>query len=230
MPQDKLDNIKACVFDAYGTLFDIHAPVESNAASLGEQAAPISNLWRQKQLQYTWLRTLMGKHADFRQITREALDYAFAAHGVEDDALKEKLLQSYMTINAYADAASALAAIRNSGRATAILSNGTPEMLSAACNSADLAKLMDELISIEDIAIYKPSPAVYQLAPDRLGVAREEICFISANAWDVSGAASFGFQCVWINRFEMQDERLPGSPRARIKSLAELPSLLPGTA
>jgi len=226
MSDIQLHNIKACVFDAYGTLFDIHAPVGRIASSLGDDAQPISDLWRQKQLQYTWLRTLMGKHAHFQKITGDALDYAFAAFGVENEALKAKLMDLYMTLDAYDDAAGALEAVRQSGRSTAILSNGTPDMLSAAVNSAGLASLMDELISIEDIAIYKPAPAVYQLAPDKLGAAPEEICFVSANAWDVSGAASFGFQCVWINRFDMASERLPGTPKARIKSLAELPALL----
>lgn len=226
MPQPRLSNIKACVFDAYGTLFDIHAPVGRVAASLGENARPISDLWRQKQLQYTWLHSLMGQHADFHSITRDALDYAFAAHDVENETLKARLMDLYMTLDAYEDAAAALDNICQKGLATAILSNGTPAMLAAACDSAGLASQLDELISIEDIAIYKPSPAVYQLAPDRLKVEPQEICFVSANAWDVSGAASFGFQCVWINRFDMEAERLPGTPKAEIASLAELPPLL----
>lgn len=226
MPQPRLSNIKACVFDAYGTLFDIHAPVGRVAASLGENARPISDLWRQKQLQYTWLHSLMGQHADFHSITRDALDYAFAAHDVENETLKARLMDLYMTLDAYEDAAAALDNICQKGLATAILSNGTPAMLAAACDSAGLASQLDELISIEDIAIYKPSPAVYQLAPDRLRVKPQEICFVSANAWDVSGAASFGFQCVWINRFDMEAERLPGTPKAEIASLAELPPLL----
>jgi 2-haloacid dehalogenase len=226
MTQTRPSSIKACVFDAYGTLFDIHAPVGRVAASLGEKAQPISDLWRQKQLQYTWLRTLMGKHADFQTITREALDYAFAAHGLEDEATRIRLMDLYMTLDAYEDAIGALTAIRQKDHSTAILSNGTPAMLAAACDSAGLSSLLDEVISIEDIAIYKPSPAVYQLAPNRLGVEPHEICFVSANAWDISGAASFGFQCVWINRFDMEPERLPGTPRAQISSLAELPPLL----
>ncbi len=226
MAQTRLPSIKACVFDAYGTLFDIHAPIGQVAASLGEKARPISDLWRQKQLQYTWLHTLMGKHADFQNITREALDYAFAAHDVDNETLKARLMDLYMTLDAYEDAASALTAIRQQGHATAILSNGTPTMLTAACNSAGLTGLLDEVISVEDIAIYKPSPAVYQLAPNRLGVEPHEICFVSANAWDISGAASFGFQCIWINRFDMEPERLPGTPRAQISSLSELAPLL----
>ena len=194
MSESAFDDIAACVFDAYGTLFDVHSAVAYGGAALGDKAAAVSALWRQKQLEYTWLRSLMGAHADFRHVTEDGLDYALAAHSVEDEALKARLMDLYLTLDAYPDAAACLEALRAGGLKTAILSNGEPEMLRAAVASAGLTNLFDAVLSIEEVGIFKPDPRTYQLAVDRLEVPAERICFVSTNAWDAAGAAYFGFR------------------------------------
>lgn len=220
-------DIKACVFDAYGTLFDVHSPTAKVAASMGGRADAVSKLWRQKQLEYTWLRSLMPVHVDFWQVTGDALDYALEANGIDDPALRNQLMQLYLTLDAYDDVRPTLEALRASGFKTGILSNGNPAMLDAAVKSAGLASHLDEVLSIESVGIYKPAPSVYQLAVDKCGVSdRSQICFVSTNAWDACGAANFGFSVAWMNRFGMAAERLPGTPRAVIGGLDELPPLL----
>jgi len=226
MTDTTLTSIKACVFDAYGTLFDVHAPVGRLAGRLGEKAGPLSDMWRLKQLQYTWLRSLMGAHADFWQVTGEALDFAMAAHGVADAALRDELMALYRRLDAYEDAAPALEALKARGLKTAILSNGNPDMLQAAVTSAGLGNLLDATYSIEDVGIYKPDPKVYAMASEGLGVMPREICFVSANGWDAAGAAFFGFQVTWLNRFAQPPENLPGAPAAVITGLGELPGLI----
>lgn len=222
----ELSNIKACVFDAYGTLFDVHAPTAKVADALGPAAQALSEMWRLKQLQYTWLRSLMGEYVAFWQVTGEALDYALAAHGIEDAALRKRLMDLYLTLDAYPDALDTLARLREAGFATAILSNGSPDMLDAAVGSSGLGTELDAVLSVEDVGIFKPDGRVYQLAVDRMGVARAEICFVSANAWDAAGAANFGFQVAHLNRFNQPPEGLPGRPKAILTTLAELPPLL----
>ncbi len=226
MPDAVIPDIKACVFDAYGTLFDVHSAVERGGAALGDKAPAVSALWRQKQLEYTWLRTLMGVHTDFWQVTGDGLDYALAAHGVDDPALRDQLMELYLTLAAYPDVTPCLARLRAGGRATAILSNGAPRMLNAAVESAGLADLLDAVLSIEEVGIYKPDARTYRLAVDVLDAAPERICFVSTNAWDAAGAAHFGFSVVWLNRFGQWLERLPGTPAAVITGLDELPGLL----
>lgn len=220
------EGIKACVFDAYGTLFDIHSPTAKIAGELGDRADALSETWRQKQLQYAWLRSLMGEYADFEQVTGEGLDYAMAAHGINDAGIRDRLMALYMTLDAYPDAMSTLEALKGAGYATAILSNGSPKMLSAAVESSGLAPLLDEVLSVDEVGIYKPDRRVYQLAVDRMKASPDAICFVSANAWDCAGAANFGFRNAHINRFGQPPERLPGEPRAVIASLAELVPLL----
>jgi 2-haloacid dehalogenase len=219
-------DIGACVFDAYGTLFDVHSAVGRGGGALGDKAGTVSALWRQKQLEYTWLRSLMGAHVDFWQVTGEGLDYALAANGVEDPALRDRLMELYLSLDAYPDVTDALGRLRAGGKQTAILSNGAPKMLNAAVESAGLVDLLDAVLSVEDVGIYKPERRVYQLAVDRLGVVAERICFVSTNAWDAAGAAHFGFNVAWMNRFAQQPERLPGQPAAVITGLSELPGLL----
>jgi len=221
------DAIQACVFDAYGTLFNVHAPVAQVASRIGESADAVSNMWRQKQLQYTWLRSLMREHAEFWQVTGEALDYALAFHGIDDRALRDELMALYMELDAYDDARSALAALKKGGQRTAILSNGSPDMLSAAVNSAGLAPLLDEVISIEAVGVYKPDPRVYELAVERMGVEYpHEICFVSANTWDAQAGAHFGYKVARIDRFGLPDDVMPGTPDILLKSLDELPELV----
>lgn len=221
------EGIKACVFDAYGTLFDVHSPTARIAEALGEKSQPLSEMWRSKQLQYTWLRSLMGEYVDFWQVTGEGLDYAMAAHGIDDQDIRQRLMDLYLTIDAYPDAASSLEALKTRGYATAILSNGSPKMLDAAAENSGLAPLLDKVLSVDAVGIYKPDARVYQLAVDEMGATPAEICFVSANAWDCAGGANFGFQNAHINRFGQPPERLPGTPRAIIASLADLLPLLP---
>ncbi len=219
-------DIDACVFDAYGTLFDVHSAVGRSREALGDKADGVSTLWRQKQLEYTWLRSLMGAYADFWQLTGEGLDYALAANGVEDPGLRQRLMDLYLGLDAYPDVPDALDRLRAGGGKTAILSNGTPDMLRAAVDSASLGSRLDAALSVDELRVYKPDPRVYQLAVDRLGVEAGRICFVSTNGWDAAGAAHFGFKVAWLNRFGQQPERLPGAPAAVIETLAELPGLL----
>lgn len=226
MAPPKLIDVEACVFDAYGTLFDVHSATQRAGDAVGEQATKLSALWRQKQLEYTWLRSLMGAHADFWQVTGDALDYAMVDHGITDAALRDRLMELYLTLDPYPDVSGALAGLRAGGKTTAILSNGSPRMLHAAVESAALGSLLDSILSVEEVGIYKPHASVYQLVVDRLSVATERICFVSTNAWDAAGAAHFGFQVAWLNRFGQQAERLPGRAAAEIASLSALPGLL----
>ena len=167
----------------------------------------------------------MGRHVDFWQVTSDALDYAMATLGIEDEGLRERLLDCYRTLDAYPEVKAMLEALRGPGMKTAILSNGAPEMLASAVESAGLGDLLDAVLSVEDVGIYKPHASVYRLAVDRLGVDAERICFMSSNAWDANGAAAFGFRVVWVNRFGQTAERLPGEPAAEIETLEALPAL-----
>jgi 2-haloacid dehalogenase len=218
--------VKACVFDAYGTLFDVHSAVRRGGQVLGDKAGAISDLWRQKQLEYTWLRSLMGTHVDFWQITSDSLAFALSACDVQDAALHEKLMALYLALDAYEEVDATLKTLKAASLATAILSNGSPGMIEAAVQSARLQDRLDTLLSIEDVGVYKPDPRVYQLAVDRLGVSRSEICFLSSNCWDAKGAAHFGFKVAWINRFHREADRLPGDFATVIHRLDELPPLL----
>jgi 2-haloacid dehalogenase len=217
--------IGACVFDAYGTLFDVHSAVARLRLRVGAQADALSQLWRAKQLEYTWLRALMGRHADFWQVTGDALDYALARTGV-DPAVREPLMQAYLALDAYPEVPDVLRRLRAGGLRTAILSNGEPGMLAAGARSAGIDGLLDAILSVEDVGIFKPHPRVYQLAVDRLGVPADRIAFQSSNAWDVSGAATFGLRAVWINRLGMPPERLPGAAEHELRDLSGLLALL----
>jgi 2-haloacid dehalogenase len=183
-------------------------------------------MWRQKQLEYTWLRSLMGAYADFWQVTGEGLDYALAANGIADADLRRRLMDLYLSLDAYPDVHDALDRLRAAGKKTAILSNGAPNMLRAAVESADLGSRLDTVLSVDELSVFKPDPRTYQLAVDRLGVEAARICFVSTNGWDAAGAAYFGFKVAWLNRFGQQPERLPGTPSAVIETLAEVPDLL----
>ena len=222
----KIENVKACVFDAYGTLFDIHSPTAAIADELGDKAQPLSEMWRAKQLQYTWLRSLMDAYTDFWRVTGDGLDYALAAHEIDNPDIRQRLMDLYLTLDAYPDAVDTLKNLKEAGYATGILSNGSPDMLASAVKNSGLTPLLNEVMSVEDVGIFKPSSRVYQLAVDRMGVSPREICFVSANAWDASGAADFGFQVAHLNRFDQPAEKLPGVPSVVIKSLSDLPAVL----
>lgn len=217
-------SIAAVVFDAYGTLFDIAAIAEGARETLKDDTAAFAQLWRRKQLEYTWLRALMGDYADFWQVTGESLDYALAAIGREDPALRAALMQRHMNVPAFADVVPALSELRSRRLKTAILSNGSPTMLTAAVNTARLRKLLDHVLSVDEVRSYKPHPTVYALAPAALHCEPVDIAFVSANAWDIAGAAHFGFRAVWLNRAKASAERLPGRAVLEISTLAELPS------
>lgn len=221
-----MPKITAAVFDAYGTLFDVHAAAAKVRGDIGPRAHELSQIWRQKQLEYTWLRALMQRHADFWQVTSEALDYAMAVVGLNDEALKRRLLELYRQLDAYPEVPEVLAAIRSAGIKTAILSNGSPTMLADAVDHAGLGPYLDAVLSIEAVGVYKPAPAVYALAQDRFGVEAFRLAFMTANAWDAAGAASAGLHTVWVNRFDQPPEQLPAQPAVQIPELSALPGLL----
>lgn len=222
MASMKFSNIKACVFDAYGTLFDVHSAVGHHQSRMGEKAAAVSELWRTKQLQYTWLRSLMGKHVDFWSVTGDALDYALHEHDISDASLRHDLMSAYMELDAYPEVVETLSSLRQAGLKIAILSNGSPAMLASCVDCAGIADLVDEILSVEEVGIYKPDSRVYQLAVDRLGVEKEQISFQSSNAWDAVAAATFGFRVAWINRFGQGRERLTADPDIELKTLDQL--------
>jgi 2-haloacid dehalogenase len=197
----------ACVFDAYGTLFNVHSAVARHAKSLGKGAAEISNVWRAKQLEYSWVHSLMRRHVDFWELTQRALDYALTLHRVSDDRLKRALMESYLALDAYDEIPSVLRRLREADIKTAILSNGSPFMLQHAIESAGINDLIDKCLSIEEVRVYKPDPAAYQIAISALRLQSPgEACFFSSNAWDVAGAHTFGFRAFWVNRSNQPEE------------------------
>ncbi len=221
-----ITGIKACVFDAYGTLFDVHSAAAKCRDALGDKADEMSEIWRLKQLQYTWLRSLMDEYAPFWEVTGDALDYALAAVGIDDPELRERLMNMYLELSCYPEVPQTLRILKEGGLSCAILSNGSPEMLDAAVHNSNIAGLLDAVISVDGIRIFKPAAVVYRQAVDRFDCRPEEICFMSSNAWDAYAAAHFGFQVAWVNRFGQPAERIPGTPKAEIQTLAELPALL----
>lgn len=221
-----ITDIEACVFDAYGTLFDVNAATARCRSQLGDKADALSQLWRAKQIEYTWQRSLRDDYEDFWHITGDALDYAMAAFGVDDAVLRSRLMEIYFVLDPYPDAVDTLKRLKSAGLRLAILSNGTISMLVSAVRRAGLYDVINEIISVESVRIYKPHPTVYQLAVERVRAPAGRLCFVSANGWDASGAARFGLRVVWINRVGAPHERLPGTAEHEIRTLAELPPLL----
>ena len=223
-----LEGIRACVFDAYGTLFDFASAAARCADVLGDKAQALTPLWRDKQLQYTWLRAAQNRHADFWQVTGDALDFALETLGIADrqGALRQRLMDCYLTLDAFPEVPQVLRQLKAAGFVTAILSNGTPAMLAAAVQHAGIGGAFDHVLSVEEVGAFKPAPAVYQLAVDRLGVPPSAIAFQSSNAWDIHAASAFGLRTVWCNRSGQRRERLPGAPDREIATLAELPEML----
>jgi 2-haloacid dehalogenase len=226
MKAEMLQGIKACVFDAYGTLFDFNSAVNRCKADIGEKADDLSRIWREKQLQYTWLRSLMGMHKDFWRVTGEALHYAMKSLMIDDDKLWEKLMELYRTLDTFPDVTETLEKLRSAGLKTGILSNGSPQMLRSAVKSTKIGNLLDHVLSVEDAGIYKPHPSVYKVAAHAFDLEPKKICFVSANAWDAHGASAFGFKVIWCNRYGQKEEVLPGKPDKEVTSLAEIPGLL----
>ncbi len=210
------------VFDAYGTLFDVHAAIARHRDAAGADAPLFSDIWRAKQLEYTWTLTLAGRYEDFSTLTREALRFAFARVPSVDRTLEDRLMDSYLTLDAFADARPALAALKAASHSTAILSNGTPRMLDSAIRAAGLADMLDAVLSVEAIRMYKPRPEVYALVTRRFAVTPEAVTFVSSNRWDVMGAAAFGFRALWLNRSGAPDEYRDPAPAATLASLRDL--------
>ena len=210
------------VFDAYGTLFDVHAAIARHRDAAGPDADRLSELWRTKQLEYSWTLTLAGGYADFWSLTERALDYALTRVPSVDRSLKPRLLESYLVLDAFADARAALQELKDSGKRTAILSNGSPAMLKSAVEAAKLR--LDAVLSVDAVRLYKPRPEVYALVTQAFGIAPADVVLVSSNRWDVMGAAAFGFRTAWINRARMPDEYLDLPPRAVLASLSELSS------
>ncbi len=216
----------ACVFDAYGTLFDFLSASKRCRDELGDKADALGQLWRGRQLEYSWLRSLMGAHADFWQVTGEALDFAMASLGIEDARLRDRLMDLFLHIEAFADARRVLEALKRARRPAIILSNGSPAMLAAATKSAGVEDLLQSSLSVEAAGIYKPHRSVYELVTRHLRLPPERVCFVSSNGWDAAGAAHFGFRAVWANRAGAPRENLPGTLAAEIRDLDALPPLL----
>src|SRR5271166_5652333 len=197
---------RAYVFDAYGTLFDVHAAIARHRAAAGPDADRFSETWRAKQLEYTWTLTLAGRYVEFGTLTERALDFAFARFPSVDRALKSKLLDAYLTLDAYPDAYAVLRDLKAQGHSTAILSNGSPAMLRSAVSAARLESVLDAVLSVDAIRIYKPRSEVYALASTHFKLAPGEIVFVSSNRWDVMGAHAFGFRTAWVNRANAPEE------------------------
>jgi len=223
--------ITTCVFDAYGTLFDVAAAAREAATEPGnERLAEIwpelAENWRQKQLQYSWLRAITGAHADFWQVTQDGLDWAMEAAGLDGDAdLRARLLALYRALSAYPEVPAMLAALKESGRSTAILSNGSPEMLAAAVESAGIGGLLDALLSVESVGIFKPHASVYDLVGQHFSVDRSQVLFVSSNGWDAGAATGYGFATAWVNRAGDPIDRLPWTPPHILSDLSGIPSL-----
>jgi 2-haloacid dehalogenase len=215
--------LSAYVFDAYGTLFDVHAAIARYRAAAGPEAERFSEIWRMKQLEYTWTLTLAGHYVDFWTLTERALDFALARVPSVDRALRGKLLEAYLTLDAFADARTSLAELKTRGARLAILSNGSSRMLDAAVEAAGIGGLLDAVLSVDSVRRYKPRREVYALVANALTVGPSDAAFVSSNRWDVMGAVSFGFTAYWVNRSRLPDEYADLAPLREIPDLAALP-------
>lgn len=210
------------VFDAYGTLFDVHSAVGRHRDEVGARADQMSELWRVKQLEYTWIRSLSTAYRDFRACTADSLDFVAALVGGLSGDLREKLLKAYEELDAYPDVVPTLTALREQGAKIAILSNGTPEMLASAVSSAGLADLLDAVLSVDEVGVFKTDPRTYGLVQAKFEFGPHEVSFQSSNRWDVAGASKFGFRAVWVNRAGRPDEYPDMPPETAVGSLSAL--------
>lgn len=228
--------ITTCVFDAYGTLFDVAAAAREAAAepafsALAETWPDVAAHWRQKQLEYTWLRAVTGAHKDFWDVTQNGLDWALEATGLDGDPdLRARLLQLYRELTAYPEVPAMLNALKDAGFQTAILSNGSPGMLASAVASAGIEAVLDDTLSVESVGIFKPSDKVYGLVTQRFGCARDEVLFVSSNGWDVCSAAAYGFRTAWANRAGAPVDRLDAQPDHILTDLTPIPSIAGGVS
>ena len=223
-------SVKVCVFDAYGTLFDVNEAARQAAAQPGQDSlrAVWSNLsadWRRKQLEYSWLRAVVGEHTDFWQVTCDALDWAREKHGLTDPVQRELLLALYWELPAYPEAAPVLGQLVRAGKRCAILSNGSPEMLEGAVDFADIGDLLDRVLSVEDVGVFKPARAVYDMVGAAFDVEPADVLFVSSNGWDIAGAAHYGFRTAWVNRAGDPVDRLFAGPAEVLGDLTGVPEL-----
>ena len=215
------------VFDAYGTLLDVDAAAREAAAEPGMEALkenwlPIAKGWRERQLRYSWLCSMMGKYDDFWELTTRALDTTLEEHALaSNDKVRARLLSLYSELSAYQEVPEVLANLKAAGHRLAVLSNASPSMLVKALDAAGISEWFDELLSVDVLKCYKPTPAVYQLIPERFDCKPSELTFFSSNNWDVSGAGAFGFKTVWVNRSGLAWDNLPGKPDSIVKSISE---------
>ncbi len=222
--------ITTCIFDAYGTLFDVAAAAREVASEPGQEQLnkvwqKLAADWRLKQLQYTWLRALSDAHTDFWEVTQNGLDWALEANELNDPALRERLLALYWKLSAYPEVPVMLGALKTAGLNTAILSNGSPDMLDAAVQSAGLRDVLDDVLSVQDVGIFKPHKSVYQMVPDRFKCTKNQVLFVSSNGWDAAAATGFGFHTVWANRAGEPVDRLPWTPENILTDLTKIPEL-----
>ena len=216
-----MKNIKAIIFDAYGTLFDVNSAAEKCKDKIGDKWEPFANFWRTTQLEYTWLRSLMGRHKDFWQITEDSLDKSMKAFNI-DSSMKNELLNLYKILSPYKEVSETLKALKEKKFKLAILSNGTPSLLDELVKSNNLDNLFDDLFSIEEVGIYKPNSKVYDMPIKKYQIKKNEIAFLSANTWDVSGGGNYGYQAVWVNRNNNIFDKLDYKPNFEIKDLSGL--------
>ena len=223
---DNLSGIELCVFDAYGTLFDFNSAVARHRGAIGPRADALSDMWRSKQIQYTWLRNGMGVYAPFWQVTGEALDHCLAAQRVAAGAVRDKLMGAYLALDPFPEVPAMLARLKRGGLRSAILSNGNPEMLAPMVAASGLAGVFEAVLSVNEVGVFKPDPRVYRLVETHCGVPPARVCFLSSNCWDAHGAAHFGFRTVWVNRSGAPNDNLPGALAGEIRDLAALPELI----
>jgi 2-haloacid dehalogenase len=218
------------VFDAYGTLFDVNAAAMQAAqepahAALRDVWPALARDWRLKQLQYTWLRAVAGQHCDFWQVTQDGLDWAMEAQGLSDGATRARLLDLYRELAAYPEVAAMLQTLKDRGKSTAILSNGSPDMLGSAVSSAKIGDVLDAVLTVETVGVFKPHKKVYDLVGQHFGCAKNEVLFVSSNGWDAAGAAGYGFQTAWVNRAGEPVDRLYAQPHHILRDLTTIPEL-----
>ena len=221
-----MNNIKACVFDAYGTLFDVNAACRELSKEVGDNWEKLASLWRLRQVEYTWLRNSMDEYIDFWQITSDALDYAMETLGIKNNELREELLNLYLKLEAYPEVNDLLKKLKQRGLMTGILSNGSMKMLNSAVDNANIREYLDEILSVEECKIYKPSSKVYDLVKIKMQIGKENVLFFSSNAWDMHAASNYGFKTIWVNRFNAKLERLPGKPIDIVNSLDKIDEII----
>ena len=221
-----MNNTKACIFDAYGTLFDVNAACRELSLDVGDKWQNLSNLWRLRQVEYTWLRNSMNEYVDFWEITSNALDYAMEVLNIKNIKLRDQLLELYLKLEAYPEVKKVLGKLKDKKFRTGILSNGSKKMLDSAVKNAKIENLLDVVISVEECKIYKPSSKVYDLVEIKTDIHKDKVTFFSSNAWDMHAAANYGFKTIWVNRFQGKLERLPGKPNAIVKSLDNIDQLI----